>query len=176
MKNRIESNMDIVHKIAWKYHRSSGIDIVDLVAEGYHALCYADKKFDDSRGEAKFTTYAYTAVQSRIINLVKKEARIGFYEMGIGPKESITLPSQFVDDENEVGPIQIPDPNPIDIEARIGFIQQIRSLSDLAQRAYTLVVDKSYDTKSSLKLRLKKEGHSRGEIIKAFTELSEALR
>ena len=182
MKNRIEDNLNLVHKLAWKFHISSGVSVEDLISEGYHALCYADSLYDDSRNQAKFTTYAYTAIQSRMVNLIKKESRIGFYEINL-LKGSVTLPSQFVDDDYDAEESDIPDPLSMSIESRVSFCQQIESLSSLAQRVCSLVINgvetgnftRRYDTKTSIKSRLKREGYKKREILSAFTELSEVF-
>ena len=168
--NRIENNMGLVHSIAWKYHCSTGIDLVDLTAEGYWALCYADSKYDDSRGVAKFSSFAYTVVQSRIINLVNMHNRIGTYEVALW-------------DEEHQAEHDVPDPNPMDIESRIYFMERLDSLSQLAQRVCHLVIHgfesggfaRRYDSKKSIKSRLKREGYQKREILSAFTEVTEVF-
>ena len=162
MKNRIEDNMNLVHKLAWKFHRTSGMDVVDLVSEGYVALVIADQSFDDSRS-TKFSNYAYLAIQNRLINLVKIDTKVGFYEMGIP-----------VDEEGEE--MEIPDPNHMDTERTVQFRRGLQSLSNIAQRACGLVISGLGFSKRDIKDKLVSEGYRKSEINRAFLEISEALR
>ena len=184
---RIESNLNLVHKLAWKYSRTSGVDLVDLVAEGYHALCYADSKYDDGRNQAKFSTYAYTAIQSRLINLVKSYHRIGYYEVEIeryertdSSHEHSMLQESLVDSADYAKEKPMPDPNAVDVESYIDFHERVRDLSKLAQRVCKLVFigiesggfTRRFTNKKEIKSRLKQEGYRKCEILSAFTEVA----
>ena len=68
-------NMSLVISIASRYlKKAKGLEIDDLIQEGYIALYRAIKTFDPSR-KTKFSTYAYNVVQRSIINVVVSHNR-----------------------------------------------------------------------------------------------------
>lgn len=68
----VGSNAGLPIHIA-KDFRGRGVAFPDLVQEGNMALLRATKLFDTERGEAKFSTYAATAIRRRLRNVVRKE-------------------------------------------------------------------------------------------------------
>lgn len=66
----IEENL--IWDIAWKYHRTTGIDINDLFSEGKLGYVKAHIQFEENR-KAKFTTYAYKAIENHLIKYVKDQ-------------------------------------------------------------------------------------------------------
>lgn len=63
-------NVSIIISIASRY-QTKGLEIDDLIQEGYIALYRAIETFDPTK-KAKFTTYAYNVIQRHIINVVVK--------------------------------------------------------------------------------------------------------
>ena len=69
----IKNNKALVKSIALKF-RDSGLDLDDLIQEGYIALARAFSKFNPDN-ETKFSTYAYVVVERALINVVEKYIR-----------------------------------------------------------------------------------------------------
>jgi len=85
-------DIDLIMKIVWSYHHTTGLNWDDLFQEAVLAYFESLKKYDPKRG--KITTFIWHCLQSRLRNYVKKEYE--FYEK-IEPIEiSIDLPEEKV--------------------------------------------------------------------------------
>lgn len=68
---RYEDYKKLIYKIAWAYHRKTGIDFEELVSEGNIAFCKAKNSFDYSR-DIKFCTYLYVSVKNAMKDFIEK--------------------------------------------------------------------------------------------------------
>lgn len=59
--------MNLIYERAWSFHRTTGIDLNELISEATLAYLEAERNFDERVG-IKFTTMAYKAIN---INLIK---------------------------------------------------------------------------------------------------------
>jgi hypothetical protein len=57
-------NIDLIRKIAWSFHKSTGLDWDDLFQEGYLAYEEAMKSYDPDKG--KISTHCWKAITSRL--------------------------------------------------------------------------------------------------------------
>jgi DNA-directed RNA polymerase specialized sigma24 family protein len=70
MKKKPE-NTDLLRKLAWKYHKSTGLDWNDLFQEAALGYLEAIRTYDPKRGAP--STHIWTCVTSRLSNYAKKE-------------------------------------------------------------------------------------------------------
>ena len=63
-------HQDLLHKFAWSYHRSTGIELEELQNQARYLFFKAYKNFN--KGQVKFTTYLYTVLQNDLHNFCFK--------------------------------------------------------------------------------------------------------
>jgi RNA polymerase sigma factor (sigma-70 family) len=68
-----KNNINLIRKIAWSFHHTTGIEFDELFSEACLAYCESLKKYDNKRG--KMTTYAYMYIQNHLKNYLKKNQR-----------------------------------------------------------------------------------------------------
>ena len=73
-KANYEANKGIIYKLAWHFHRSTGLDYNDLVSVGNVAYCTARDGYVDDRG-AKFSSFLYTCAKNAMSRFTKLEYR-----------------------------------------------------------------------------------------------------
>lgn len=73
-KNFVIEDKNLIHSIAWSFHKSSGVEFDELFSEGVHAYCEAKLRWDSNRS-TKFTTWAFLCITNALINYVKLEKR-----------------------------------------------------------------------------------------------------
>lgn len=73
-RNFVIEDENLIRSIAWSFHRSSGVDIDELISEGIHAYCEAKLRWDPDQN-AKFSTWAYFCITTTLITFVKLEKR-----------------------------------------------------------------------------------------------------
>lgn len=66
-------NVNLVRKLAWSFHRTTGIDWSELFSEACMAYLEAMQSYDSSKG-AK-TTWAYHGIRGQLIIFCKQERR-----------------------------------------------------------------------------------------------------
>ena len=66
-------NINLIRKIAWSFHTTTGIELEELCAEATLAYLESLKKYDPSRG--KITTYAWWYIHSHLKNYLKINAK-----------------------------------------------------------------------------------------------------
>ena len=64
--------LPLIKKIAFYYHEKSGLELEDLIQEGYLGVLEAEKKFDKNKNN-KFSTYAVFWIKKKILDYIKKE-------------------------------------------------------------------------------------------------------
>ena len=57
-------NINLIRKIAWSFHKTTGYDWDDLFQEAALAYCEALKNYDPNRGQ--LTTYMWTAIKNHL--------------------------------------------------------------------------------------------------------------
>jgi len=65
------NNLNLIRKIAWSFHRSTGIDWDDLFQEAVLAYLEAERTHKPDRG--KMTTHAWTCITNRLKNYIKEQ-------------------------------------------------------------------------------------------------------
>jgi RNA polymerase sigma factor (sigma-70 family) len=98
--------INLLRKIAWSFHRSTGIDFDDLFQEAFLAYDYAIKHHDPKR--SKVSTYIWLVVASALKRYVRKEFESwGFISSLDDESDSDYIPdsqepvSEFLDQLNE---------------------------------------------------------------------------
>jgi len=67
----MDDNINLVRKIVWSFHHSSGLEWDDLFQEAAIAYYEALKTYDNSRG--KITTHAWHCITNRLKNYLKEQ-------------------------------------------------------------------------------------------------------
>ncbi len=63
----------LIHKLAWQYHRSSGLHLDDLIGEANLAFVIARDSYDENKG--KPSTWIWNTLVLHLQNYCKKETR-----------------------------------------------------------------------------------------------------
>ena len=71
-KPNIENYKLIIFKLAHSFHRSTGLDFDDLVAQGNLIFCQVQHKYK-AKNKARFSTYFYRCLVNRLIKYSKKQ-------------------------------------------------------------------------------------------------------
>lgn len=66
-------NLNLIRKIAWSFHNSTGEEWDDLFQEAALAYCEALKTYDPTKG--KITTYMWWCISSHLKNYLKLEEK-----------------------------------------------------------------------------------------------------
>ena len=67
----IMKELNLIRKLAWSFHRSTGLDLDDLLQEASYGYCLALKSYDKSRGA--FTTHLWYVINSHLKNYLRQE-------------------------------------------------------------------------------------------------------
>jgi DNA-directed RNA polymerase specialized sigma subunit len=67
---------NLVYKIAWGFHQTTGIELDELIQEASLAFCEGLKHYDSSRG--KVTTFMWLWITDYLKNYVKKQNKHHF--------------------------------------------------------------------------------------------------
>ena len=67
-------NINLIRKIAWSFHKTTGEDWEDLFQEAALAYLEAMRSYDPSRG--KISTYMWWCVTSRLKSYLRKESTL----------------------------------------------------------------------------------------------------
>lgn len=71
-KERME-NINLIRKVAWSFHETTGLDWDDLFQEAALAYLEAMKTYDSRKG--KVSTYAWNCIVSRLRNYLREEKK-----------------------------------------------------------------------------------------------------
>lgn len=66
-------NINLIRKIAWSFHKTSGIDVDDLFQEASLAYLESMKTYQPNKG--KLSTYVWICINNHLKNFLKKETR-----------------------------------------------------------------------------------------------------
>ena len=64
-------NVNLIRKIAWSFHKTTGLDYEDLFQEAY--LAYVDALKHYNPAKSAITTYMWHCITSRLTNYIKQE-------------------------------------------------------------------------------------------------------
>ena len=73
-KNFTVKDKNLIYRICWSFHHTTGIDLHELISEGTLAYCEAQLKWDTNKG-TKFSTWAYYCISNALINFTRIETR-----------------------------------------------------------------------------------------------------
>lgn len=62
---------NLIYNRAWSFHRTTGIELEELIAEATLAYLIAKQNYDKNKG-ASFITYAYKCINSALIEYQRK--------------------------------------------------------------------------------------------------------
>lgn len=68
------TDANLVKSLAWKFHRSTGLEFEELCSEGNLAFVIATKTYEDTKG-TQFSTWAYHCIKNRLIDFCKRNPR-----------------------------------------------------------------------------------------------------
>ncbi len=68
-KTKFEENINLIRKLVWSFHNTTGIEFDELFAEASLAYCETLKSYDPERG--KITTYIWLRISDRLKNYIK---------------------------------------------------------------------------------------------------------
>ncbi len=84
MKKKIK-NVDLLRKLAWSFHKSTGLEWKDLFQEAALGYLMALDTYDPSRGAP--STHMWTCISSHLKNYVKRELA---YKEALCPMDTLT--------------------------------------------------------------------------------------
>lgn len=67
-------DINLIRKVAWSFHYTTGMEFDDLFSEAALAYCKAEKEFNPNKG-AEFITFAFISIRSSLIDYVDKNNR-----------------------------------------------------------------------------------------------------
>lgn len=67
-----EDHLNIIRKLAWSFHRTTGINFEDLYSEACLGYCEGLARFDPHKTITKLETYVYHSIRSILITFTKK--------------------------------------------------------------------------------------------------------
>jgi hypothetical protein len=66
-----EMHLNLLRKLAWSFHFTTGMDREELFSEASLAYCEAMQNYDSKKGRS--STYMWNCVKSHLLNVVKRE-------------------------------------------------------------------------------------------------------
>lgn len=92
-------NLNLINKMAWSFHYTTGIDFEELKSEATLAYLEAKEKYQDAKN-TKDTTFAWTYMRNRLINFCRNEQKVqyvGDYTTFINLKSSEITSFELLD-------------------------------------------------------------------------------
>lgn len=156
-------NMKLVHKIAWSFHRTTGLPVEDLISEASLAYVEGVSKFDPEK--ATITTYMYPRIRCHLIDYCKSQ----------GLQRHEPLP----DDLNTGMPC--PDTSTASQENRTAFKQAIQGSSEEVKYLAWMIFKSpeefvGHASRGKVKDKLRENGWTWSMIWRAFGEVKELLK
>ena len=159
-----EKHIGIARKIAWHFHRTSGLDVDELMGIANLILVECSQKYDPE-GDGKFSTYAYVAIKNRMINYMRKRSRIALFEI---PEHA-----SVVDDDWEFLKKDFEGYN--GTERDLIFWQSVGNLDNLSKRICSMCIHDPSLNKASIGRMLRKEGVGWERIWRSFKAIEKML-
>ncbi|MBS3776755.1 MAG: hypothetical protein KGY70_16275 [Bacteroidales bacterium] len=92
-----KQHLNLIRKIAWSFHNTTGLDWDDLFGEASLGYCEAVNSYNPGKG-AKLTTWIYSCVQKKLINYCKYENRVNHnISLQDMPKDVLIDPIPYVE-------------------------------------------------------------------------------
>ena len=66
-------DINLIRKIAWSFHQTTGLDVDDLFQEAALAYCEAQRTCDETRG--KPSVYVWKHMERKLIDYLKRERK-----------------------------------------------------------------------------------------------------
>lgn len=76
-KNFTIKDKNLILRLSWSFHHTTGVDLEELISESIVAYCEAQLKWDCNKG-TKFSTWAYSCITNALIHFTKVETRYIF--------------------------------------------------------------------------------------------------
>ena len=93
---QLETNIDLIRKIAWSFHWTTNEDWDDLFQEAALAYCEALKTYNPNKG--KITTYMWHCISSHLVNYLRlQEKQTGHIQLEEEETEVSFLPNNFIE-------------------------------------------------------------------------------
>lgn len=74
----MEKNLSIIKKIAWSYHKTTGLEYEDLLQEGAFGYLYWSQRHPHNPDKSKLSTFIWCVVQSHLKNYAKTQNKMKF--------------------------------------------------------------------------------------------------
>ena len=140
--------------LALSFHRSTGVDMDELVSVASVALCNAADSFDAARG-VKFSTYAYYAIRNDLVDFTRQ-----FREWAYSWREMLSEPE---------GSCRSADKS-------VRFREGVHSLSETALQVCKLVWAGNTSSQKQLLEEMKLAGVGVRRTKRAFQEIRKFIR
>jgi RNA polymerase sigma factor (sigma-70 family) len=157
----LEQHQRLIFARAASFHRTTGVDYDDLVAEGYLTFCLAYRKFNPDRG-VRFSTFLYHCLNTRLYNYVRDVYRAKVDTVELHPNiasctqgeltiklASLSKEALYAVDVLLYGPVKV---------------LQLTGTESIVR------------IRTALKLHLRGQGWKRREIIRVFREIQRIMQ
>jgi len=148
--------INIARKIAWSFHRTTGVEFEELLSEACLAYCEAEVDPNYDPRKSAMTTFAYYKMHSHLKNYIKKQYH-----------------DEQVNDRAELTP-----------EQEVEFKDTIESLTDEAKFVCEQILKSPHEflsegaprkCQSKLKTYLRQSGFTWEQIRNSFKEIKNAI-
>lgn len=68
---QLEDYISLAQKLAWSFHKTTGLEFEEILSTAYLAFTYAKMSFDPTKGS--FSTYLYYTIMSNVIDHCKQK-------------------------------------------------------------------------------------------------------
>lgn len=156
-------DMGLIRKIAWSFHRTTGLPVDDLISEASLAYVEFLPGYDSSRG--KLSTYMYPRIRCHLIDYCAEQ------------KKQVCDP---LSDCLDTG-LTVPDEHTAGIEHHTAFKQAIQNSSEEVKYLAWMIFKSpeefvGYASRGKVKDKLRENGWTWSMIWRAFGEVKELLK
>lgn len=156
-------DMGLIRKIAWSFHRTTGLPVDELIGEA--SLAYAEvlSKYDPARG--KISTYMYPRIRSWLIDYCAAQKNHSHDPLPDCLDTGLSVP-----DTNTAGP-----------ENRIAFKQTLQGSSEEVKYLAWMIFQSpggfvGHACRGRVKDKLRENGWTWSMIWRTFSEVKELLK
>jgi hypothetical protein len=156
-------DMGLIRKIAWSFHRSTGLPVEDLIAEASLAYVEWSPKFDQERGT--ISTFMYPRIRCHLVDYCKKQ-----YESRCDP----------IADDLDTG-LVCPDENTASQENRTAFKQALQNSPEEVKYLAWMIFQSpgeflGHASRGKVKDKLREHGWTWSMIWRTFAEVKNLLK
>ncbi len=157
---REELQLNLVRKIAWSYHKSTGLDYDDLFQEASLGGILAKERFDPERG-VLFSTFCYHVVRNHLNTFLAKQS-----------KQALT------ETEEELYSMHYDGPSPLD---QVVFHSLVEELPEDARLVCELIFNSPLEflrsaPRTKLVMKLREKGWTWSRIWNALRPIKTMLK